>query len=280
MSGTSDAAGALHLTPLARRTPLKFGRIVVVGGGCYGGYYVRQLGRARAAGAVEWRELLVVDRNPECALFQAVSRGEVDAAPVCLTREWDAFFQAYLDGAADGTDYVLSDAIVPSPLMPHLLFHWVRDRATRRWPGREIATAALDRVPPTPWERAGEGAHYVSFATWMCPINCIEPRLCPKTRGERNWSMPAAIRSWADAGANDESTGTAVLQCTHRVYGVGMIDVQDVIDADRLVASLADGARADVLVVSASHCHGAIGRLLVGAPVDGAARGSSPHAAV
>ena len=46
----------------------RFGDIVVVGGGCYGSYYVRQLRRARAAGAVAWDRLLVVDHDPGCAI--------------------------------------------------------------------------------------------------------------------------------------------------------------------------------------------------------------------
>jgi tRNA A37 threonylcarbamoyladenosine dehydratase len=43
-----------------------YGTIVVVGGGCYGSYYVQQLARARQAGALGFSRLLVVDRDPDC----------------------------------------------------------------------------------------------------------------------------------------------------------------------------------------------------------------------
>ncbi len=46
----------------------RYGTIVVVGGGCYGSYYVRQLGRASRAGALEWERLLVVDKDQRCAV--------------------------------------------------------------------------------------------------------------------------------------------------------------------------------------------------------------------
>src|SRR5256885_369782 len=59
-----DTSGA-ERTPRVRET-LHFGTIVVVGGGCYGSYYVRQLGRAAAAGAADWDQLVVVDRDAAC----------------------------------------------------------------------------------------------------------------------------------------------------------------------------------------------------------------------
>jgi hypothetical protein len=44
----------------------RYGTIVVVGGGCYGSYYVRQLGRASSADALSAERVLVVDRDPAC----------------------------------------------------------------------------------------------------------------------------------------------------------------------------------------------------------------------
>ena len=59
----------------ARQRPVqRFGRIVIVGGGCYGSYYVRQLGRAQRAGAADWDELIVVDRDPACSVGRGRSR--------------------------------------------------------------------------------------------------------------------------------------------------------------------------------------------------------------
>src|SRR5439155_20036827 len=80
-------------------TVQRFGRIVIVGGGCYGSYYLRQLGRARRAGAAEWEELIVVDRDPACAVGQNVP----EALPPntrLVVAEWHAYFEAYLTAAA------------------------------------------------------------------------------------------------------------------------------------------------------------------------------------
>jgi hypothetical protein len=240
-----------------------FGRVIIVGGGCYGSYYVRQLGRAYRAGAADWEDLIVVDRDPACA----VARESPSALPPrtrFVHSEWHAYFATYLAAAADDSSR-RHDAIVPSPLMPHLMADWLAARAAARWPDRRVSTEPLLAAPSVPWQRAGEdGTHYVSFAEWMCPINCIEPARCPETRGTRSWSLPDAVREYVES---EHSAGhrleAFVIHCRHRTYGVGMIDVADVADADRTIAR--DGATggASFLIGTVSHCHGALRRLVI-----------------
>lgn len=242
----------------------QYGDIVVVGGGCYGSYYVRQLRRARSAGALGWRRLVVVDRDADCALSR-------DAEGITLvTRDWSLFFGEYLGAAAAGTrDEVARDAIVPSPLMPHLMSQWVVSRARARWPGRGLRLQPLDGAVDVPWQRAGDdGTHYVSFATWECPINCVEPRTCPHTRGPRAWSLPPTLRAFVETERlrGRRLDGPAIFHCAHRAFGVGMFDVSAVLEADALVASVAGGRAAEVLVGTVSHCHGALSVLELAAP--------------
>ena len=240
--------------------PQHYGTVTIVGGGCYGSFYLRQLFRARSAEVLTWDRLLVVDRNPDCVATQLLSDAESSDAEVVVA-DWSGYFRDYLGAVAEGAAHS-TDAIVPSPLMPHLMYEWVRDRARNRWPDREIGTRALPSTPPTPWERAApDGVHYVSFATWMCPINCIEPKTCPHTRGPRDWTMPVTIREYA---AREGLAGPALFHVTHRAYGVGMLNVADVVAADRLVQDAARDGKANVLVGTVSHCHGALAILSVG----------------
>lgn len=257
----------------------EYGTIVVVGGGCYGAYYVRQLGRASSAGALRWERLLVVDRDAGCrvaAIVDGVPREDDERwpssakspAPELVVAEWRAWFGDYLTSAADAPRESERDAVVPSPLMPHLMFEWVLERARTRWPGRAVEHLPLDRAPDTPWARAGgDGTMYVSFATWECPINCVEPVRCPHTRAPRDWSLPVALRrnvdGWRSTGSS--LSGPHVFAVTHRAYGVGMLDVRDVVAADRALREAGERGSADVLLATTSHCHGAIGRIRIGA---------------
>jgi hypothetical protein len=237
--------------------------IIIVGGGCYGSYYVRQLLRARTSAALRFERLIVVDRNPRCPVAVSWSH-EPDVQIV--QREWVEFFDEYL-GVASAGGIPSDDAIVPSPLMPHLMFDWLLRRARARWPERPVERRPLGRAPNIPWQSiVASGTHVVSFAEWVCPVNCIEPAMCPVIKGPRTWSMPAAVRAYVRAEERGVSplAGPIIFHCEHRAYGVGMFDTQQVLDGDALVADAAANDAADVLVGTVSHCHGALDVLHVG----------------
>ena len=263
---TADATFAPELPPRVVRDAQRFGTIVVVGGGCYGSYYVRQLLRAHRAGALAWDELIVVDRDASCRVA-SLPAGERPPSLRVETGDWHAWFARFLGDAAErGVTGEPGDAIVPSPLMPHLMADWLLERARGRWPHRTIASVPLIGAPEVPWHRAGDdGTHYVSFAEWMCPINCIEPPRCPHTRGERSWTMPRAVREYVETEfrAGRPLEGPYVFQCLHRAYGVGMLDVSDIVAADRAIAERGAPGAASFLVGTVSHCHGALRRLVM-----------------
>lgn len=260
---------APDLARLQRRTASApdggaYGTIAIVGGGCYGSYYVRQLQRARRAGAVAWERLLVVDRDPACRVA-ADRAGQGGDAPELVVAEWGGFFGRWL-AEVGALPTGRRDAIVPSPLMPHLMFEWLLERARARWPARRVQRIPLPAPPATPWERASpDGTHFASYATWMCPVNCVEPDVCPHTRAARDWSMPRELSAWVERerAAGRTVAGPAVFHCAHRAFGVGMFDVADVVAADRLVERSAAAGPARVLVGTVSHCHGALALLEV-----------------
>lgn len=259
------ATSAAETARDVRRPPQRFGRIIVVGGGCYGGYYVRQLLRAERAGAITWDELVVVDRDPSCA----VSALGIDDRPPRLRlveSDWREFFAQYLAAAAQDTARH-ADSIVPSPLMPHLMADWLIARAAERWPDRAIGIVPIDTLSSIPWQRSGDdGTRYVSFAEWICPINCIEPARCPETRGPRSWSLPVTLAFTSERGAGAPTGLPLLFHCTHRAYGVGMIDVRDVVAADATIAQRGSAGEAAFLVGTVSHCHGALRCISIGAP--------------
>jgi hypothetical protein len=279
----------------AASAPREYGTIVVCGGGCYGGYYVRQLARARLAGALRFEQIVVVDVDPDCTVAKLcagiaaddttriaaqawrLSRadGATDSADVGVEEyrglpisvrisAWQPFFDEWFSAAIAQPENARRDAVVPSPLMPHLLSDWVASRMPQHHAGAVIARVPLTATPDTPWQRAAADlAHYASFATWMCPINCIEPPRCPETRGPRDWTMPFAVqRAASDAAAQGTPYDVvALFHTTHRAYGVGMFDVTDALEAERRIAAASSFDAMRVLVASVSHCHGALAEL-------------------
>jgi hypothetical protein len=238
--------------------------VAIVGGGCYGTFYAGQLIRARERDKVRFRRLLVVDRDPRCR-FTA----EIGAAADCelVVADWDGFFDRWLDGSDRPDSDRAGDAIVPSPLMPHLMYQWLVRRAHARWPGRTVEQHPLTAPVGTPYDVAApDGTRYVSYADWLCPTHCVEPAICPVTRAPRTWEMSDAMEQLtARLGRSAPTAGPALFVCRHRVFGVGMFDVAAVQEGDRLVATAGEGgSEVDVVVATVSGCHGAVSLLHLG----------------
>jgi hypothetical protein len=244
----------------------RYGTIIVVGGGCYASYYVRQLRRAVRAGALEAQRIVVVDRDANCAVAREMASSAPDELRVdVITQDWSRFFADYLSSAVEAPARHRDDAIVPSPLMPHLMGEWLVTRARERFGDRVVADQPFEHLPDVPWSRAGgPGTHYVSFATWTCPINCVEPRTCPHTRDTRTWSLPVRLGEFArEQDAARRPVVVATLFCRHRSYGVGMFDTAEVIDAHHRIMAAGERGAAEVVIGTVSHCHGALSRLVI-----------------
>ncbi|MGV3708077.1 MAG: hypothetical protein ACO1Q7_04490 [Gemmatimonas sp.] len=271
MTSNSGSAPGMIETPLQirRREPQHFAKIVVIGGGCYGSWYTQQLLRARASGAIVADRIVVVDRNPASKVIGALRDGSIAPDTIdVITTTWAEYLSKWF---AAGAGALAGHALVPSPLMPHLLLDWVVAQASARWPARTVRVAPLERAPRIPWERAApDGRHYVSFAEWLCPVNCVEPSLCPATGGPRSWSVAPALSAYVhaqDVGGARNGTqrllGPVMFPCIHRSHGVGMIDAAPIAHANERIAEWGATADVDVLVGTVSHCHGALGVLSV-----------------
>ena len=240
--------------------------VVVIGGGCYGTFYAGQLAKAKAKGKAQFRRVVVVDRSATCR-----ARGELGEGPdrVFAVEEWSAFFDRFLAGARIPRPGEPEDYIVPSPLMPHLMFEWVVRRARQRWPERPVEIAPVPGELGTPYDRAApDHTRYVSFAAWLCPTHCVEPAICPAIAAPRTWEMGEAIGALAARlrAAGRPLSGTALFVCRHHVFGVGTFAVAAVLEGDRIVARAGAGAQpAEVLVGTISSCHGALNLLRIGA---------------
>jgi hypothetical protein len=211
-----------------------------VGGGEAGAFYVRQLVRAERAGRLRMDAIVVIDRARDCRVAALVSgRVRLEVA------EWSSWLDANLSGADP------ADELVPYHWAPHLLVGWLRREAERA--GALAERRPLPAPRGTPFERTTrEGDSALSYATWTCPPTCIEPALCPHTRGPKSWSLAGELATPAAAPLD----AALVLPSLHLVYGVATIPVSAIHAARRtLLDGLALGERR-YLVATASHCHG------------------------
>lgn len=246
-------------SPTPSSDPIVAGTIVVVGGGCYGTFYAGQLAEAEARGRLRYDRLLVIDRDPGCRAARELGS---DAKRQLVVEDWGAFFDRFLPDSDDAGDW-----IVPSPLMPHLMFEWLLRRARARWPGRPIEVRPVPAEVGTPYDTAApDGTRFVSYADWLCPTHCIEPATCPVTRAPRTWEIGEALTALTRRLNRRRATaGPVLFACRHRVHGVGAFPAAEVRAGDALVerAGAAVGA-VDVVVGTVSACHGAVNLLHLG----------------
>lgn len=226
-------------------TPYDF---VIIGGGCYGSYYVGQLREARERGKLEWSRVAVLDRAGDGCQVAAVEAPDVDV--VCC--EWTEFGER----AFAEPELWMSGQLVPAPIAPHVVRHWLtaqlqaagRTLSTKRWPAGPPEGLPYADVTPA-------GELVLSWAPGLCPTNCIEPRMCPLTQDVRTWDMPETAAEVARAAGLDH---LEAFVCRHFAYGVGTIDFAMIRSARERVLAMGSGSLA---IATVSGCHGLMGAL-------------------
>lgn len=245
-------------------------RFFIMGGGCYGTFYARQLLRAHAAGALAVDEVAAVDRA-EAPQVERELGGEPRLR--VIRSDWEDFLDAHLAGPdALRPD----DQLVTPPFTPHLALAWLLRALPREWPEWEWGLEPFRRFPGTPFQHQSEGGPLlVSHADWVCPVNCIEPERCPKTHGPRYWDLDRTVHEFAEAldAGGQPVESVHLFLCHHLAFGVGAYPLAALDRARRSIAAALErvGARPGredemrrFLVGTVSHCHGALHLLTAG----------------
>lgn len=241
---------------------ITLGDIAIMGGGCYGTFYLGQLEAARAKGALDRRRVLIVDRDLACR----AAREGAPASFELVTADWGQFLDDWLDPSGRDRDG-RPDMIVPTPFMPHLMAEWLTRRAAKRFPDRIVERVSAEAPVGTPYDRLHEdGVRYVSFADWLCPMHCVEPLLCPAIKAPRTWEMGDSIATYAVRRSPAQpAVPPALFTCRHVVHGVGMYPVRAAFAGfDAFVPFAGSPGGAELVIGSVSACHGAIAVLRVG----------------
>ena len=240
-------------------------RFIILGGGCYGTFYVRQLLRARAASALTFNEVVIVDHGAESAAQRAF---EPTAGLRFVQSEWDDFFDQYLESVTPASP----DQFVPSPFNPHLGLAWLRRSLAASHPDCSFRLEPFSQLPGTPFqEQRDHGTLVASHADWICPVHCIEPEICPKTRDTRYWDMDRTARTLAVTLSKSSQRVDQVhlFHCHHISHGVGGYPVAELMLARRALAGALDtGQSVRALVGTISRCHGAFHLLVAQTGMD------------
>ena len=227
-------------------------RFIVIGGGCYGSFYARQLIRAADADAIPQPEIIVVDHNAAPRVSS-----EINDTRVRVVREdWDDFFDHYMTALRTDSD----DQIVPPPFTPHLALRWLLRALPAANSRLHWSVQPFGSLPTTPFvHQSDNGTLNASHADWLCPVHCIEPEICPHTRDTRTWDMAETVRAFAHTlgGKRQDIDQIHLFQCLHRTHGVGTYPAAAVKTAfQELAAAKPLDKPLFAIVGTVSRCHG------------------------
>jgi hypothetical protein len=245
----------------AARAPAVPAPYTVIGGGCFGSFYVRQLLRYadRVQGPVE--RVIVIDRDPRCRVAREVSDPRVEL----VIADWADALASMLGDAADraAAGLAIPDRLVPSPWASHVLLEALQrvaaPRARRADPGEAGQLFATIGTPFVRHLTGGDVA--LSFATWVCPVNCTEPPICPVLRQPLDWDMASAVANYA-LGRSNEVRSFHIVQCLHEAFGVGTIPVAHLArEVIRLRRAAERSGPPFSVIATVSTCHGLAGAI-------------------
>lgn len=228
---------------------------IIVGGGCFGSFYVRQL--LRGADRLRVRRIHVVDHNPDCQAKREFGDPLKDPNGLLLFHraEWGAFLFDYFDRALKDHEAGkrIDDHYVPPTYAPHLLLDFMIEKASREFPDLLFSHPEMETTIGTPVDiPLAAGTRALSFATWTCPATCIEPPTCPHTRGPKDWDMKTYLKGQVDS--------QHVFQCRHYAMGVGTIPVSDILEEYlKFRNEVGQAGTHRTAVATVSSCHGLIG---------------------
>ncbi len=205
---------------------------LIVGGGCYGTFYTRQL--LRGADRLGIEEIHVVDHDPQCQTVREFGsqKKEEGGRLVFHFEDWRVFLEKYFTDLLQRYERgeSVTEHYAPPCLAPHILFELFLEKARRDLPGIRFSQKPFLENVGTPLDLSlPTGNRALSFATWTCPHSCIEPPTCPHTRGPKDWDMKTYLTDYFREGSVPIDS-LHFFQCLHYAMGVGTIPMKSVVE--------------------------------------------------
>ncbi|MBX7148210.1 hypothetical protein K1X76_03930 [bacterium] len=148
------------------------------------------------------------------------------------------------------------DILIPDHTAPHVLFQLFLKLAEQENIKTQIKNFETDLNLPFQ-KTFDSGVCAISYATWVCPIDCDEPSFCPGKNDKRDWDFELSL---ADLKMKFENkTHTAhIFNCPQLAYGVVGISIQKIANEwERLMSNKTTHA----IVATHTKCHGIIGEV-------------------
>lgn len=248
---------------MSSHTTKEVGPIYVLGGGPLACRYLQELSEAQSAGELSYSKLHFVDPSSEPPALEKF--GE---KAHFIENTYTAFLEEMIK-AHQGSG-LEAGLLIPDHSAPHVLFqvfldlirqHEIyRDRIIRITPFPD-PNHPSGEFPKTPFLKTFDsGICAVSYANWVCPVECEEPNICPAIKDPRTWNFNETFAHYTKDHHTDPTLSVHLFSCLQLVRGVAFIPMDHIFhEWNRLVHKMEHEKKVNLFVATFSKCHGIIG---------------------
>lgn len=170
----------------------------------------------------------------------------------------------------------LNDTLVPDHTAKHVLLQVFLDITKKYFPNLTTEPVAFksDFMTPFLHKSADESVWAMSYATWTCPPDCDEPKICPHIKDTRTWDFNESLEKLFASLPND--THAYQFSCSPLVEEIVHIPMHEICtkisdylqrvpgrnQSQKLPGTFRDQKvqSLKIIVATHSHCHGILGQ--------------------
>lgn len=222
--------------------------ILVLGGHGLASNYIERLLKAKNEDLVTFEKLYFTDPNPA---NPCVKKWGNDA--VFLHGEYHEVILKILNGELliEASDTL----VIPDHTAPHVFLKLFLSLIEEK-KNFDCTIAPFNETFNLPlFKKLDSGIVALSFANWVCPLECEEPDICPMIENKRTWNFETYLKEHLK---DSENNTNHFFFCEQYALGVGGIPMATLLNEwKKLEGKLRDGF--SFVVATYSKCHGIIG---------------------
>lgn len=229
--------------------------IYVLGGHALSLEYMERLLRAQKEGLIDFKKIYYIDDNAEC-----IASKKIGNRATLISKTYDDFLLDLIESKEAETN----SFVIPDHTAPHVLFRLFLNLLQKKNTEIQSKVVPYDTDLKLPFQKLlDSGICALSFATWICPIDCDEPKHCPGIDNTRTWDFRKTFEHY---DKKEAQKSIHLFYCDQLAYGVVGISSQKLCaewnSFDQKVKELKK-TPLSLEVATFTKCHGIIGRAVM-----------------
>jgi len=236
--------------------PEPYNNIYILGGHQLAYSYFEKITKAKLEGELGFENCYLVDPDPNCHATSHIS----DPASL-ISKPYAEFIIDYVDNQ---NSYHPDDTLIPDHTAKHVMLQVFLKLIEDKFPNLKTKLSPFKSDFETPFVHKSENDAIwaISYATWTCPPDCDEPKICPHIEDTRTWDFNKSLEELFRA-TSDESreTSTHRFPCKILYAEIAQIPLTKIIkEISEFMHKMQNDPPKKVIVATHSHCHGILGQ--------------------